>query len=557
MIIRSFKDLVTINSELASKFLNEEEAVSWIHVIENGIKDWIKKHNKQHWDVVRYVSYNRGILGEQKEDGNIGILTRKDFAEILITFCSNALEQGETVNALKSSMEHYKYADYLAKLCGKKKKNNIKNSTIAVAHIEDVENIFDNKPLIEHNEAETNSTLEELLEKYLRNEIEKQNSNEFPQTKILIKPQYDNVSPAISVETYKSKKFLDEHQPSHIEAYEFIDSVLEINKLNEFIGQYYDKKIKLYIASSYGLLPNVRALAKKHMVGYIRINPNTPISGNNYVLPRSIEDNSKWLYNYKVLTGEEPMTAPILIDDCSILTSSLTDVLSEQGVVVKKHRLLNIPYLLDDEIEKITISITEKDVEDRIQMLKSFRSPTCGLYIDPFKYADSIGLSHKTGEMVDKTQLGLFDVEANQVTLNSIGLNNLNRYRFTMAHELGHHILHSPLLKKQGVVSVGESEKTISISNNEKRQLEYQANKFASYLLMPTKLICELYIFFYNQYVRSIYGGDLHSLYYNPNQRETWSSYQCVVGSISEQLKVSLHALNIRLKSLGLLKMPD
>ncbi len=550
MKICSFEDIKAIDEELASFFLRPDEAVNWIYAVENGIKEWIGKHNKQYWEVVRYVSEKRGILGKLKKDRKTVWLTREDFARVLLTFCPNAFEKGETVRALKSSMDYYKFATSL------KKQDKLLSGHVALKQIKDVEDLLDQKPLIESDDKKSKPTLVDLLEEYLRREVDEQ-SDGFPRSKVCIRAQYDGISPAISVETYKSEQFLHEHRPSHIDAYEFIDGVLEQSKLNEFTGQYQGKHMKLYIVSSAGLLPQIRALAIERYIGYVRINPNSKMTSKDYILPRSIEDYTKQRHELNELAGVKPMTSPLLIMDDLMLTSSLADVLSEHGVAVKKHRLLIIPYLSDDEIEKRANEFTKNDVEIRIQMLRRYTVMNIDLSLDPFVYADLCGLGHNVEVKEDTLQLGRFDIEKKFVTLNSKGLDNYNRYRFTMAHELGHYILHTPLFKEQRVVSVGESEDTLTISKSDLRRLENQANKFASYLLMPKQLVYGLFVYYFEQYVHKKYGDKLQPLYYNPNQPETWPSYNNVVVNMARVLNVSLQAMNIRLQSLGLLNQSD
>lgn len=561
MIISSYEDLINIDNELASLFLRPDDAVNWIYAVENGIKDWIDKHNKQYWEIVRYVSEQRGILGKLKKDKMTVRLTREDFARVLLKFCPNAFKDGEEVSALKSSMEHYQFATIWKELDKKP------DGHIVRPLIKTVENLLDQRPIIETHKYESKPTLEDLLEEYLRREVDEEKAYGFPRSKVYIRPQYDDVSPAISVETYKSEKFLNEHRPSHIEVYEFIDGVLEQSKLNELTGQYLGKRMKLYIVSSAGLLPKIRALAIDRGIGYVRINPNSKMTSENYILPRSIEDYAKMQHDIDVLEGKEPMTTPFLIFDNSRVSSSLTDVLNENGVAVKRHRLLEIPFLSNDEIEKRADDLTKKGVVERILMFKRLSSliiaPSIAtldyadISINPFECAASYGLSYTTEVIEEKCQLALLDVGKNHVILDSAGLNNYNRYRFSMAHELGHFILHSHLFKEQGVVSVGESEETLSISLKDSRRVEYQANLFASYFLMPKQLVYGLFVIYFEQYVHKKYGDKLQPLYYNPNQPETWPSYNNVVGNMARVLNVSLQAMNIRLQSLGLLNQSD
>lgn len=558
--IKSIIDIEKIDADLARLFQRPDEAVNWIYAVEHGIKDWIAENNKQYWEVVRFVSEQRGILGTYKKDNNIR-LTRRDFARVLLKFCPDAIKEGETVNALKSSMDHYQFATELKSIDKQFSSHVVRN------HIKDIENLLDQKPIIESQEEESKPTLENLLENYLRDVIEESNKDRFPRSKVCIRPQYDGISPAISIETYNSEKFLKEHKPSQIIAYEFVDGVLLKNKLNEFIGQYYDKGVKLFIVSSSGLLPDVRALATERNIGYVRLNPNSKMTSEDYILPRSIEDYTKFQHDLKVLTGEKSMTTPILIMDDLMLTSSLTDVLIERGVVVKSHRSLVIPYLTNDEIEKRADDLTEKDVVEKIKMFRYLSSLTIDqsidtldyvdLSINPFLYAKSHGLSYTSKVIEVQSQLALLDVKKKHVTLNAKGLDNYERYRFSMAHEFGHYILHSDLFKKQGVASVGESPETLSLSANNLHRLEYQANLFASYLLMPKALVAIIYERLFETKIHRVYGDTLRPLYYSPKQSETWPSYNNVVVKMASILGVSQQALIIRLKSLGLLNMPN
>ena len=578
MTIHSFDELLAIDEELASLFLRPDEAVKWIYAVENGIKDWIGKHNKQYWEIVRYVSEQKGILGKLRKDGKTVRLTRNDFAQVLLKFCPNAVEKGETISALKSSMEHYQFAAIWKDL---EKKT---DGHIVRPLIKTVEDLLYSKPIVESNEKASKPTLEDLLAEYLRREVDEQ-SVRFLRSKVCIRPQYGDICPAISVETYKSEQFLKEHRPSHIEAYEFVDGVLKKSKLNELTGQYQGSDIKLYIVSSFGLTPDVRALATDRGIGYVLLNPNTGMTSEAYVLPRSIEDHAKQQYYLDILEGNRSMTSPLLIMDGSMLTSSLTDVLCDNGVAVKNQRLLNIPFLSEDDIERIANTLTKKEVDAKISSLNNL-NPDFSL--DPFAYATLCGLSHRE-EVMEESQLGLLIIgEPNCAILNSAGEGDPTkvfstsnskrrsmcslsiqeiiggmvteykrkfnvRKRFTMAHELGHHILHSPLFKEQGVESVGESEKTLLISKGDSRRLEYQANKFASFFLMPKELVKTLYNIYYSQY----YGGIPRPLYYDPEKRETWPGYDNIVGNMTNILQVSFHAMKIRLQSLGLLNTPN
>lgn len=74
-----------------------------------------------------------------------------------------------------------------------------------------------------------------------------------------------------------------------------------------------------------------------------------------------------------------------------------------------------------------------------------------------------------------------------------IGINALhhpNRQRFSAAHELGHHLLHSPEIEQ--AVHVDKGQRILfrdPVSTQGTDKLEIEANTFASELLMPRTLV--------------------------------------------------------------------
>lgn len=83
------------------------------------------------------------------------------------------------------------------------------------------------------------------------------------------------------------------------------------------------------------------------------------------------------------------------------------------------------------------------------------------------------------------------DLQTIFIDLN-LYMNFENRTRFTVAHEIGHFILHGELFKKLNINSV-EALNTLSskITDEEYGWLEYQAYSFASQVLVPKKLLFE------------------------------------------------------------------
>ncbi|GFD67918.1 ImmA/IrrE family metallo-endopeptidase [Alteromonas sp. KUL106] len=104
-----------------------------------------------------------------------------------------------------------------------------------------------------------------------------------------------------------------------------------------------------------------------------------------------------------------------------------------------------------------------------------------GIKTDPLNIAE---LAHELGIVVryepmdgdDSGSLEMNDKENRWImTINS--LHHPHRQRFTMAHELGHFIKHSPISSR--------FHDTNFFRNSESNQMETEANNFAADLLMP------------------------------------------------------------------------
>lgn len=65
-----------------------------------------------------------------------------------------------------------------------------------------------------------------------------------------------------------------------------------------------------------------------------------------------------------------------------------------------------------------------------------------------------------------------------------------NRSRFTIAHELGHLVLHGGIFKELAINTVEKlNDFSVKLTDDEYRWLEYQAYSFASHVLVPRDLL--------------------------------------------------------------------
>lgn len=546
--ISTYEDLISINSELAKLFLSPENATDLIASICGDVKDWVNKHNKQYWEVVRFVCEKHKWLGIEKKDKTIR-LKRKDFALILLTFCPNAIEEGETWTALKSSMEHY------PNNVGFQNPNIKPQGNLAQIDVQEVEKML-NKKSVENTTVLAISTMEERVLEYLKNENKKQ-SGDYPKFVIKCTPLYEDVSPSIAVEYYKSERLHQEGSPSYIEAYEFVEEKLTLSRLNEFVGQYCGKmNIKLYVVSSWGLEAKVRAAALNKSIGYVRLNPNLPMKSDGYVLQRKVASYEQFRQLDDRLMWRDTMDIPLLIMNGNMLTTSFTDVTYSIVGKINVQPQLRAPSLDNEKIEFLTQTMVEPIVEKGCYQ---YKNPDVSIYVDPFDIAAQHGLTFETKLMDEQNLLGQLDLKNNHVILNHTGTQHPERFRFTMAHELGHFMLHVPWLHECNIHSIDDTDETIGsefwINKEETRRLECQANSFAATLLMPKDIMAILYVYYYKERITPWTGRQPQPLYYNPTQPETFLSYNYIVGNIAKRLWVSHEAVKFRLIALNLLKI--
>ncbi|WP_122869773.1 ImmA/IrrE family metallo-endopeptidase, partial [Pseudomonas viridiflava] len=124
--------------------------------------------------------------------------------------------------------------------------------------------------------------------------------------------------------------------------------------------------------------------------------------------------------------------------------------------------------------------------------------------------------------------------------------------RFTLAHELGHYYLnHGRYIARESLRSrdVDQLER-IAVPKSELERLEWQANTFASYLLMPERHFLEAFSLLVEHHGIRNRG---HGALFLDDQRDNIRNYHLVLGALSRYFAVSKSAAAIRLRGLGIL----
>jgi Zn-dependent peptidase ImmA (M78 family) len=124
--------------------------------------------------------------------------------------------------------------------------------------------------------------------------------------------------------------------------------------------------------------------------------------------------------------------------------------------------------------------------------------------------------------------------------------------RFTLAHELGHFYLgHQRYLTRERIRAQDISQsQSITIPKGDIERLEWQANTFASYLLMPREDFSTAFKLLIEHHEIRNRG---HGALFLDTQRANVNNFHLVAGALSKYFSVSKAAIRFRLIALGLL----
>jgi len=125
------------------------------------------------------------------------------------------------------------------------------------------------------------------------------------------------------------------------------------------------------------------------------------------------------------------------------------------------------------------------------------------------------------------------------------------RHNFTLAHEIGHWQLHRYEFLLPDNLRNRDSRMSILCRNDQRNEpREWQANQFASYLLMPKTMIQNAWRSRYGDKVLPV--GDVEAFKRGDDLKAVFKDYYLLVKDFAQIFAVSGHAMRIRLVGLGL-----
>ncbi|MDR1181720.1 MAG: ImmA/IrrE family metallo-endopeptidase [Bacteroidales bacterium] len=319
-------------------------------------------------------------------------------------------------------------------------------------------------------------------------------------------------------------------------------SIDDIEEFSSKINQVGEHNTKGIIITSNTFQKAAKNYAENTGIALIRILSNKSLDWISYRKDSRIKKPNKEEIEYK-LTEASYNAQPFigLVNDTEIL--NFADLLLEYGIIdgfTDSEEFIDIPFITNDRINEIVQRLENRNVYNG---LKLDIDNTIQLLEDIYQMKFYIDVND------DEDYLGKISFNPLYIKISNKARVDKNRWRFTIAHEIGHLILHSKILKER-INEKSDTEQTLFEyyqTNGNSKRLEMQANLFASYLLLPKhKLQYSAYQLF-KQY--RIHRNQLYLDWQKVNQQEVYE----ILRKLSDSHEVSVEAVKIRLIQLGLL----
>ncbi len=315
-------------------------------------------------------------------------------------------------------------------------------------------------------------------------------------SKIYWKKQYysdirkDTIEVDISIETFQKETFQKETSPysllTIIECKNYNKGV-PVNDIEEFdsklkqIGEHNTKGI---IVTSSSFQKATINFAINKGIGLIRINKDKPCEYINY---RTIKrQNILSIDEYKLIDSNTNL------EDIEFLAlygkkqfESIPNLLIELGIINEyfiKPSNIKVPFLTEEQIniEINKLPLHKFYIDDKLED-KDICSVLSSIYNVNFNFDNELN--------IQKGVLGKITFNPLEIFVTKELKKEICRWRFTLAHEIGHLVLHLNILTEYLDEYSDDIQSTLFSQNypiHYNKNLEIQANMFASILLLPT-----------------------------------------------------------------------
>lgn len=245
---------------------------------------------------------------------------------------------------------------------------------------------------------------------------------------------------------------------------------------------------------------------------------------------------------------------------------------------------INVPYLTKQQIERDSLGLLEdyfgalgQEISAPVPVDEILETHL-GVSLDFDDLNNMVGDSDVLGATYAESRSVFIDVSLDPTEHPMME----GRYNFTVAHEIGHWILHVPRLRAAELPTVmhrqlGLVQMLVCALGGRKEPIEWQADQFASALLMPKHLVEEAwaerfpssegrsYVFDPRHWSDLIHRlerprmrplDQVMSGAFEPRPAAANVVFRDVAKYFAPQFRVSAQAMQIRLEDLGLLQLP-
>jgi Zn-dependent peptidase ImmA (M78 family) len=245
----------------------------------------------------------------------------------------------------------------------------------------------------------------------------------------------------------------------------------------------------------------------------------------------------------KQFLSEENSTEKFISFVNNKLIFNFADLLIECKIIdfyLHSERFINIPYVAENRIDKIVARLSKHNIYS-------------GRKLDTEKICKFLSevypVTFDFNNTLQDNLLGKIEFNPLKIFISN-NITDENRWRFTLAHEIGHLVLHYSVLKDK-LTEKTDNEFSIDlrkvITNKTQFRIELQANLLASHLLLP---ISSLKYLVANYFVEN---NIQKSYLYLDNQKCNRDLVYALLNRISTEYGVSMEVAKIRLISLNLL----
>lgn len=232
------------------------------------------------------------------------------------------------------------------------------------------------------------------------------------------------------------------------------------------------KAQKGIVISRHGFQQGAIQVAEHYHIGLIRINDDDSM----------LTIANRKFKSYSVIGAKTLLATPnipegqVVILDSGICYNSFLELFERIGLIFQKTQNSVVPYRSPEEIMKF---INELDINHCYDNGCLNIEKICQHIASKYKILFE-------DQLLDLRTFGRTDFQNNLIVFNSRLKQDEHRYRFTIAHEIGHLLLHRKLHS-----NFEETESSQNIIYKEKLSnndiMEYQANIFAEHLLLPLR----------------------------------------------------------------------